>query len=248
MNESVCERIPYVKTMSDEQTESDEPDGDWKIPDSEDCSLEQIEKHITTHIGKIDTVWHELISNILHIDVHQIAPTDERPYWSWVTSGMSDLPMPAPEGSEYWRHAELMICLPRDWPVQGEEADQERHYWPMRWLKMLARFPHEYETWLAWGHTMPNGDPPEPFAEDTDFSGIILLSPKTVSNDFWSLKVREDKILHFYSLVPLYEEEMNLKLKQGAHHLDDLLEKAKVTELVDINRKNVAKGKWWKPW
>ncbi|MFQ8729788.1 MAG: suppressor of fused domain protein [Enterocloster bolteae] len=24
-------------------------------------------------------------------------------------------------------------------------------YWPIRLIKYLARFPHEYSTWLGWG-------------------------------------------------------------------------------------------------
>ena len=236
--------------MSDECSESgdpihryDEPAAGWVPPNLEDSSLKHIEKHIKTHVGKIDTVYHELMSHHVHIDMHQVAPTAERPYWTLITSGMSDLPMPAPKGSEAWRYAELMICLPQDWPITGDEAGQEDYAWATRWLKMLARFPHEYQAWMAWGHTMPNGDPPEPFCAGVDFAGIILLEPKTVSRDFWSLKVCDDKTIHFYSVVPIYEAEMNLKLKQGSDHLNELFEKHKVTELVDVDRPNLALGR-----
>ena len=234
--------------MSDEFTESgdpvyryEEPEKELKLPDMEDSSLEEIEKHITRHIGKIDTVWHELVSTIVHIDVHQINPTEERPYWTLVTSGMSDLPMAAAKGSEYWRYAELMICLPPEWPlVDKEESAKEKYHWATRWLKMLARFPHEYATCLAWGHTMPNGDPPEPLADGVDFSGMILLSPRNVRNDFLSLKVREDKVIHFYSIVPMYAEEMDLKLRKGARHIDNMFKEHNVTEVVDVGRSNLA--------
>ena len=241
--------------MTDEYSEGGDPiyrykerEEGWTPPDMEDNSLEEIDKHITTHIGKIDTVWHEIISDVVHIDVHQIAPTDDRPYWTLVTSGMSDLPMPAPDGSEAWRHAELMLCLPREWPIGDEEFKKQENYWPVYWLKMLARFPHEYNAWMAWGHTMPNGDPAEPFCEGVDFTGIILLGPRTVSSDFHSLKVRDDKVIHFYSVVPLYTEEMDLKLKQGADHIDQLLDQNKVTEIVSVGRPSIASGKWWKFW
>ena len=42
---------------------------------------------------------------------------------------------------------------------------------------------------------------------------------------------------------PLYEEEMNLKLRAGAGALLDRLETAGVTELLDIERSNVMQPK-----
>jgi len=59
-----------------------------------------------------------------------------------------------------WRWAELVLCLSRDWPVGQTDINDERHFWPLPWLWKLARFPHEYRTWLGYGHTVPNGDPP----------------------------------------------------------------------------------------
>lgn len=57
--------------------------------------------------------------------------------------------MDVPEGlAEYQlERAELAICLPPDWNLNsGDECD----YWPIRWLKMLARLPIEEKSWLGW--------------------------------------------------------------------------------------------------
>ena len=69
--------------------------------------------------------------------------------------------MNVPDGWEDYRYAEMMICLPPDWNMDQRAWNDERHYWPIRLLKTLARLPHEYNTWLSDCHTMPNGDPPE---------------------------------------------------------------------------------------
>ena len=69
--------------------------------------------------------------------------------------------------------AELFICLPPDWKV-GEEG--EAWYWPIRWLKILARLPINEDSWLGWGHTIANPDG-SPFAENTRFNGIMLVNP-----------------------------------------------------------------------
>lgn len=57
------------------------------------------------------------------------------------------------------RYAELVISLPPFWPLDEQSWRDERHYWPVRLLKTLGRLPHEYDTWLGVGHTIPNGDP-----------------------------------------------------------------------------------------
>jgi hypothetical protein len=70
-----------------------------------------------------------------------------------------------------------MICLPPDWPLEIVSQKDVRHYWPIYLLKMLARFPHQFNTWLWCGHTMPNGDPVEPYADNTQLCCALLMSP-----------------------------------------------------------------------
>jgi hypothetical protein len=214
----------------------------------EDSQIEAISNHVEAHIGKIDMVWHEIVSDLVHIDVHQVAPTAERRYWTLVTSGMSDLPMPTSAQNRDWAFAELMICLPEDWKMDAESFKAEKYYWPIRWLKILARFPHEYKTWLSWGHSMPNGDPARPIAENAPFTGIVLGRPKTVSTEFWTLPVRVDKKIQFFAVYPLYPDEMALKLKEGSQKIESLFEQHKVTEIVDLRRRDVSKREWWRLW
>jgi hypothetical protein len=209
-------------------------------PDMSESNLQAIDDHVAEHIGKIENVWHEIVSDLVHIDVHVVPPRPERPYYTLVTSGMSDLPMNAPEGAEDWKFAELMLCLPPDWPLTVEAFKEERNYWPVRWLKTLARFPHEYETWLCVAHTIPNGDPPEPLADNTSFAGFMLVPPLTTSVEFHHLLVPPLRTIHFHALLPLTAAELAFKLKHGADALMERLEKAKVTELLDIRRKSVV--------
>ncbi len=241
--------------MSEEKTESGSPiyryqprEEKWVPPDMSDSSLEAISAHIEKHVGPISNVWHEILSDLVHIDVHQIAPTADRPYWTLITSGMSDRPMTVPNGNEDWRYAELMLCLPKEWRMEQADFKDERHYWPIRWLKILARFPHEYKTWLSWGHSMPNGDPAQPLHTSVTFDGIVLLRPQTVSSEFWTLRVRDDKLVQFLSVVPVYPGEMELKLREGTEALEQRLERSKISEIVNPARKDVSKRGWWGMW
>ena len=207
--------------------------------------IEKIEEHIKRHIGDIETVYHELLSDLVHVDVFFIKPTLNRNFISLITSGMSHRPMKAPPQVATYQYAELMICLPPDWPLSNEALKEERYYWPIRQLKMLARFPHEYDTWLWYGHTMPNGDPPQPFAENTKLSGIILAPPKLSPQDFFTLKIDDNKTIYFFSVLPVHTEEMNMKLKKGSEDLFEHFDKHGVNELLNIQRPSVYKKLWW---
>lgn len=68
----------------------------------------------------------------------------------------------------------------------------------------------------------------------------------TVSTEFWRLPVSVEKEIHFFALFPIYQEETDLKLKKGADELFARFEKSKITELLDIRRRNVAKKEWWR--
>ena len=70
--------------------------------------------------------------------------------------------------------AEIVVYLPADWNISDHE---EKNYWPLRWLKILARLPLEEDSWLGWGHSVPNG---KPFAENTQLSSVLLINPENV--------------------------------------------------------------------
>src|SRR6478736_6629065 len=100
-----------------------------------------IDAHITEHFGPVENVFHEIISPYVHIDLHIVMPTEERPAITVVTSGMSERPMRSPAGDLY---AELMLVLPSTWPTPDDpDFESPSGYWPYRLLKELARLPHE---------------------------------------------------------------------------------------------------------
>jgi hypothetical protein len=214
----------------------------FQIAEGDAEALEAIEDHIEKHAGKIETVMRELVSDLVHIDVHVVQPTAKRNFYTLITSGMSDLPMTVPDDGEEFRFAELLICLPASWDmpkVSDAMADEER-WWPIRCLKYLARLPHKYDTWLGESYTVPNGDPPEPFAGNTRLCCSLLSAPLLFGDEFRSLKVSESKTINFYALPPIYKEEMEFKLKRGGEKLYERFEREGVNELLDINRRNVC--------
>ena len=215
----------------------------WEAPQGEEC-IEEISAHLEVQLGPVETVFHEILSDTVHVDVHFVKPTAEFPFARLVTSGMSDLPMTTPAESDVPRYVELMITLPGNWHLDSESFKDEAWYWPVRLLKYLARFPHKYDTWLGWGHTIPNGDPADPYGPNTSLCGAMILPSVTVPDGFHCLRIDDEKAITFYSVVPLYEEEMQLKLKSGSNKLLDLFDRAGVNDIVDLSRRNVAKKRF----
>ena len=209
---------------------SEKDRSDFVFPDRSCVYMDEICDHFEKYIGKIDSVFHELISEYVHIDVHWIKPTPETPYHVLFTTGMSDYPMYLPEG----------LDAPNDYSHADEAFKDDDNYWPIYFLKMIARFPHRYKTWMAEGHTIPNGPDAEPIA-NTNFGCILLMPPYlSAPQEFLKLHAEDGTIINFYSILPIYPEEMDLKLEEGVDALLNLFDEYEISEVIDIHRKNVA--------
>lgn len=57
--------------------------------------------------------------------------------------------MPVPEDVDQARFAEALVVLPKGWPLKQADFQDERHCWPLRLIKNIARFPHHAGTWLG---------------------------------------------------------------------------------------------------
>jgi Suppressor of fused protein (SUFU). len=202
----------------------------------EEDEVECIETHIKEQFGNFDNVFHELFSPDIHVDITIVDPTPERDYYTLVTMGMGAHRMNTPpELAEYkLERAEMMICLPSDWDIHN---DDETWYWPIRWLKIMARLPIEHDTWLGWGHTVPNDD--EPFAENTGFECMMLLNPIDFEESSCVCKLPNGDEVNFYQLFPLYKGEMQYKLDNDADALLELFDDED-KGVVDIYRKSVC--------
>lgn len=214
--------------------------------------IEEVVAHIEKHLGPVHKVFHEIVSDMVHIDVHHVEPSTQRPFHILVTSGMSEAPMSVPPGYPGPKLLELCICLPPDWryltesEAQAEGPAAERLYWPIRWLKTLARLPHEYSTFLGVGHTVPNGDPPSPVADNVGFCAMLVTLPYGTSAEFTVMKARERETW-FLGLIPLFKEELELKLNKGLDALEALLDRRGLMPWDYCNgaRPNLAKKKRW---
>jgi hypothetical protein len=196
--------------------------------------LKALEAHIEKYFGSYRNVFHEIESPDIHVDIAVIEPGPRRNYYVLVTMGMGAHKMKAPPGSKGRDRAELMVCLPPDWKL--DKLDDEKWYWPLRWLKILARLPLNEKSWLGWGHTIPNG---EPFADNTRLCTILLLNPGSFGEKSAVCTLPGGERINFYQMVPLYDEETRFKLKINAQIFSDFLDQ-EALEYVRIDRESIC--------
>lgn len=225
--------------VDDGEENNEEEGSDFPAPFSPELyskeEIEAVEAHIQQYFGPFDQVFHEIFSPDIHVDIAVIPPNAQHNYYTLVTMGMGAHYMSVPETlmDSGLDRAEILLCLPPDWNIFGKE---EKDYWPIRWLKILARLPGEQDTWLGWGHTVPNQ---EPLAENTALCGMLLVTPGDFPEDAPVCVLPNGEEINFYQAVPLYEEEMEFKIAHGA---DELLERLNKTALqvVNVHRENTC--------
>lgn len=199
--------------------------------------VEAVGMHIARHFGVFNKVFREEDTDDLRVDICLIPPSEQRFYYTLVTVGMGAHRMQVPPElrDQKLDRAELVLTLPPTWDL---ESDEERWYWPLRWMKILARLPGAEDTWLGWGHTVPAG---EPFAENTALSSILLELPYTFGEKSMACPLPDGSEVRFYQIIPLYEEELAYKVAHGTDALAALFDHD-FSDVIDPERKNYCKG------
>ena len=242
--EQMTLKIGYEPIKGDPEDDSCDHSDNDDTQDEEEFSnpevyteeeMEAVEGHIEQYFGKVENVFHELVSPDIHVDICMVPPTEERDYYTLVTMGMGAHRMNVPvELAEYkLERAELAIALPADWKLDQESMKDEKWYWPIRLLKSLARLPIASDTWLGFGHTMDNK---ENFAENTKLCAAILTGPQSTEEGGEVCTLPGGEEVNFYQVIPLYEDELDYKLE---HDVDALLNKMRgISFVVNPTRQN----------
>jgi hypothetical protein len=192
----------------------------------------------------------ELVSDTVAIDILCYPPTARSPVWTLVTSGMSDLPMVTPAGNGHPAYGELMICLDEQWPIGPDVMDREQDYWPLRLLRILARYPHLSRIALAPGQTIALSDPPTPLGPDVPFTGILLGVPLLLGDDegAHTIRAEDGRVLRLFTVLPLHPAELALARAKGVEALTDALSRmaaagpaGEITERLDLGRPDATR-------
>lgn len=190
--------------------------------------------HVAQEIGPVHGII-ELNGASMPLALLHVPATDTKPFQVLISAGLSARAMDVPpEFEEEAPHRlELMLGLPRDWPIQSPSPD---HGWPMRLLADTARFVADGGGWLMEGHTLPNGDPMRPYHPSTQMA-CALVAPPLSLRDEAKTGPQGTSIL---ALVPLFPSEVQLKLNEGVDQLLSRLDDHQVSEVLFPGRRAVA--------
>lgn len=173
---------------------------------------EQREKIYNELLGNDAVVSHELLPLVPHIDVYEYRPNEDRPFYTYITCGMSDLPMNIPSDLDReYRRIELVFY--------SETSNED--YADL--LRFFAHFVHNNKTWLHWHHTMPNGNPPQPVFGTTNLD-TFLFAPTMIEADSMiadKLSLDGDTV-NLVWVIPITTAECELKLQKGVDAVYDL--------------------------
>ena len=157
---------------------------------------------------RVTRVYREIDSEFLSVNVFVMKAPTKKDFHVLYTTGMSAMPMKLPQEflPKYkdLERAELLLFLPAKWDIlTGYETDADvpdRLWWPVRLMKYLARFPHEFKTWLGWGHTLPNSADCVPYDESTKLCGAMLGA---LQENISMFRTEDDTQINMYCVIPL---------------------------------------------
>jgi hypothetical protein len=224
------------------------PDGhDLEAPSGDIALIEAISDHFEPLFGEVGIVYHEIQSEYIHLDVYRFDPVDEGDGYTFVTCGLAERPMNAPleiRDRENYLYAELILHLPADWPMEWEEFKKPENIWPVTTLKSFARLPHERESWIWGGHTLANGDGPEPYTAETELCAALLCPSFQLPEEFETLAMPDGRNIVFLTLAFLYREEWEFTKE---HYSDAFFERIRSAGMgprefyeLDKNRRNLC--------
>lgn len=194
----------------------DETTDDTEVTPRDPALAAAREAHLRTHLGEWDSVIGEEFSELIQLDLHLYRPTDERPWITLVTSGMSDRPMTNEQGVEVRR--ELLMGLPREWPAftDGPRPVREGEHewslledevnWPIGLLKYFALVHAEADSFLRWGYIVVNNYE-EPYAYVTSFVAAMIGPPVGYDPQLMKAETPRGEV-EYLAVYPLTDPEL----------------------------------------
>jgi hypothetical protein len=191
--------------------------------------------HYERWFGKPRMFWqeNEVESPPVHIVAYPPTPERDRDFFTLVTTGMSDARMPLPpDADSALARAELLLyVLPPDM-----EFNPARPPWFVSVLHSLAHMPWRRDVWLGEAHTIPNGDPSQPFVPRSPLTTALLLPPIFEPPEFADSLLLNGERVNFYWVTFLTDSECQYKLEHGYEALMQKFEDVNFPHVLDAFR------------
>ncbi|MEX1002228.1 MAG: suppressor of fused domain protein [Crocinitomicaceae bacterium] len=153
-----------------------------------------------------------------------------------ITNGLREREQAVNVENKDLKRIELYFCLP-------DYFDLHHKSWPIDWLNRIAELPQKNNTWFGHGDTIPAGNPPTILDEKFHANHFILSRPIQLSQfiPMNETGLDECKLL---AVIPLFQKELDFKMRNSHTILFKKLEKKGVSELVDTYRENSCRKRF----
>jgi hypothetical protein len=108
--------------------------------------------------------------------------------------------------------------------------------WMFTCLKWLAELPFEEKTFLHWWTSV---NATKPLGGSSNFTGVFFIPPYFEKREFRALLVEKDNV-DFLCSIPITDKEMAYKQQYGGYALEDLMKKAELDPILDMQRKSLV--------
>lgn len=186
------------------------------------------EAHYRNHFGEItEPVMRSRDGREPTVDVYTFRPNEVRDHWTFITSGMSDLPqtLPATAPDIFARRTELLMYATESAP------------WRLFALKLLAEYPFEQRTWIHAWHSVDVG---APLSNGSKLSALFLLPPAMEDPERFDRLDLGGEPVNFLWVVPITSAEQALAQEKGPQVLEEILFEADFDVLIDAGRDSLV--------
>jgi len=230
-------------TLSEDGLELPVPLAEFPLTEPPPGWREGLKAHLIEHLGEFGGTIMETMSMTVALDAAVFEAKEDRPCHTLVTMGMSDAKLNVTDGAECLCRQELMVYLPRDWPLDWVKVEPRRPeeppdgpegaWWIMGALKDIARYAHTHEAFLAPGQTLAFPEPPSPGSR---FTSALVLHPLWEEDSFSPAEINGEPFSILW-IVPITQAECDYKQEHGAEALLELLDANPDADIwLDLNR------------
>ncbi len=169
--------------------------------------MEAICDHFKSHLGGEYRVFHEELSNLVHIDVLRFPSSATRPFQVLCSVGMSSkvVTLAQPPAGRY----EVMLCVPDAWdPVNGWEHEM----WPVDIIRYFSRIVLQQNVPLRPYISSPFGGPEPSEAGRTPFVGAMTFPLDLLFKPELARIQLPNQTVEVFGLMLLTRPELEAKL------------------------------------
>jgi hypothetical protein len=139
--------------------------------------------------------------------------------------------------AEFWHKRQFMLKLPANWPLDDKSLQSDKYYWPIRWLLKIAEYPFDKADLSEFPIIIENENPPKVISEFVSFTSLLIIKEPTQLGE---LIVKNGEKIEFFTVFPLFTEEMKFEKNNGIIPLLEKMQSKKIGTVIDIKRKSVV--------